>query len=40
MTPDDEFTRRRKSRAIVTAVLLLSLCALFYFITLARIANP
>jgi hypothetical protein len=40
MTPDDEFTRRRKSRAIVTAVLLLGLVLLFYFITIARIANP
>jgi hypothetical protein len=40
MIPDDEFIRRRKQRAIVTAVLLLGLCGLFYFITLARIANP
>jgi hypothetical protein len=40
MTPDDEFIRRRKQRAIVTAVLLLGLCGLFYFITLARISNP
>jgi hypothetical protein len=40
MIPDEEFTRRRKQRAIVTAVLLLGLCALFYFITLARISNP
>jgi hypothetical protein len=40
MTPDDEFIRRRKQRAIVTAVLLVGMCALFYFITLARIANP
>jgi hypothetical protein len=40
MTPDDEFTRRRKSRAIVTAVLLIGMALLFYFITLARIANP
>jgi hypothetical protein len=40
MTPDDEFTRRRKSRATITAVLLVAMCVLFYFITLARIANP
>ena len=38
MTPDDEFTRRRKSRAIVTAVLLVGMVVLFYFITLARIS--
>jgi hypothetical protein len=41
MTPDDpnraEFDRRRKSRAIVTALILGGLVALFYFITLARI---
>jgi hypothetical protein len=39
MTPDDEFTRRRKSRAIVTAVLLVGMVVLFYFITLARIST-
>lgn len=39
MTPDDEFNRRRKARAIVTAVLLVGLCLLFYFITLARIGQ-
>ncbi len=38
MTPDDEFTRRRKSRAVVTAVLLVGMVVLFYFITLARIS--
>ena len=39
MKPDDEFTRRRKSRAIVTAVLLVGMVVLFYFITLARIST-
>jgi hypothetical protein len=33
----DEFNRRRKSRSLVTALLLLALVALFYMITLARI---
>jgi hypothetical protein len=33
----DEFNRRRRSRSIVTAVLLLAMVALFYMITLARI---
>lgn len=37
---DDEFNRRRKSRAAVTAVILLGLVALFYFITIARIGHP
>ncbi len=37
MTPDDEFARRRRSRARVTALLLLGMAALFYFITLARL---
>jgi hypothetical protein len=37
---DPEFDRRRKSRAIVTALLLAAMCLLFYFITLARIGNP
>jgi len=37
MQPDEEFKRRRRSRSIVTAVLLVSMCLLFYFITLARI---
>lgn len=39
MIPDDEFIRRRKQRAIVTAVLLVGMCLLFYFITLARIGQ-
>ena len=43
MRPDDpdrpEFDRRRRSRAIVTAVLLLAMVGLFYFITLARIGD-
>ncbi len=34
---NDEFHRRRQQRAIVTAVLLVGMCLLFYFITLARI---
>lgn len=38
MTPDDEFTRRRKSRAIVTALILGGMVALFYFITIAKIS--
>lgn len=37
MTPDDEFNRRRRQRAVVTAVLLIGMAGLFYFITLARI---
>ena len=39
MTPQDEFTRRRKSRALVTALLLGGLVVLFYFITIAKIAG-
>lgn len=42
MSPDDpnrpEFDRRRRSRAIVTAVLLGALVLLFYFISIAKIA--
>ena len=34
---DPEFDRRRKQRALVTALLLLAMVALFYFITLARL---
>ncbi len=34
-----EFDRRRKSRSIVTALLLLAMVALFYLITLARIGG-
>jgi hypothetical protein len=32
-----EFDRRRKQRSLITAGLLLAMCGLFYFITLARI---
>lgn len=39
MKPDDEFTRRRKARATVTALLLVGLCVLFYFITIARLGH-
>ena len=43
MTPDDpqraEFDRRRRTRSIVTAALLLAMVVMFYFITLARIDN-
>lgn len=39
MTPDDEFNRRRKSRSVVTAVLLVGMVILFYFITIARISG-
>lgn len=34
-----EFDRRRRQRAMVTALLLVGMCALFYFITLARIGG-
>lgn len=37
MKPDEEFLRRRKSRAVITAVLLLGLIVLIYGITLVRI---
>lgn len=40
MTPDDpnraEFDRRRKSRALVTALILGGMVALFYFIAIAK----
>lgn len=43
MTPDDpirrEFDRRRRSRAIVTALLLAGMVIMFYFISLARIGS-
>ncbi len=39
MIPDDEFTRRRKSRSVVTAVLLVGMVILFYFITIAKISG-
>ncbi len=32
-----EFDRRRKQRALITAGLLLAMCGLFYFITIARL---
>lgn len=34
-----EFDRRRKSRSLVTALLLVAMVALFYFITIARIGG-
>jgi preprotein translocase subunit YajC len=37
MSDQDEFNRRRQQRSIVTAVLLVGMFLLFYFITLARI---
>lgn len=36
---ETEFNRRRQQRSIVTAVLLVGMCLLFYFITLARISQ-
>jgi hypothetical protein len=36
---EPEFQRRRNSRAVVTALLLVAMCLLFYFITLARIGH-
>ena len=36
---DREFKRRRQQRAIVTAVLLAAMVALFYFITFARLGS-
>jgi hypothetical protein len=33
----DEFNKRRKTRSLITAGLLIGLVALFYMITLARI---
>jgi hypothetical protein len=40
VTPDDpnrpEFDRRRRSRAIVTALLLGAMVLLFYFISIAK----
>lgn len=35
--PDEEFHRRRRHRSYVTAGLLIAMCLLFYFITLARV---
>lgn len=39
MTPDDEFNRRRKSRATVMALVLGALVILFFFMTIAKIAK-
>lgn len=39
MKPDNEFNRRRRSRSIVTAVILVGMVALFYFITIAKISQ-
>jgi hypothetical protein len=39
MKPTEEFNRRRKSRSLITAALLIGLVLLFYFITLARIGG-
>lgn len=36
---NDEFDKRRRQRALVTALLLAGLALLFYFITLARISQ-
>jgi hypothetical protein len=33
-----EFDRRRKSRSIVTGVILVGVVVLFYFITIARLS--
>ena len=38
MTPDDEFRARQRSRNIVLGLVLVALVALFYFITIARMA--
>jgi hypothetical protein len=35
----EEFDRRRRQRALVTALLLLGMCGLFYFITIARLQS-
>lgn len=39
MIPDDEFIRRRKSRSIVMAVMLIALAVLFFFMTIAKITG-
>lgn len=36
---EDEFNRRRRSKALVTALLLGAMVVLFYMITLARIGS-
>ena len=38
MNERQEFERRRRQRAIITAVILVAMVALFYFITLAKLA--
>ncbi len=35
----EEFDRRRRTRSLITAGLLIGMCVLFYFITLARIGG-
>lgn len=39
MTPEErkEFDRRRRSRALITAALLVGMVVLFYLITLVRV---
>ena len=39
MINDEDFKRRRRSRSLVTAGILVSLVVLFYLITLARIGS-
>jgi len=39
MKPSPEFNRRRQTRAVVTAVLLLALVGLVFAITLVRMKN-
>ena len=36
MKPSDEFNRRRKGRAVVTAIALIGLVVLIYAITLSK----
>ncbi len=36
---DDEFNRRRKSRALITAGLLIGMVVLFYMITLVKLSH-
>jgi hypothetical protein len=35
----DEFNKRRRTRSLITAGLLIGMVALFYMITLARIGS-
>jgi hypothetical protein len=39
MNDNNEFNRRRKSRALVTAGILIGFVILIYFITIARIGG-